>query len=406
MSQHVLEKLAATNPECEIWWDSSPLVFAGWAEKIVANAPAGKAVAWRAQLDNLFHPDRVAKTGMAGIRGVTTNPPLSLQALQSDPDGWAGEIRHLIAKHPSAHVEEIYWRVYLDIIRRGCAMVKPIYERTNGKYGLLSGQVDPRFATDRERMRRQALEIAAVAPNVMVKIPGSQEGYDVIEELTARGIPTNNTTSFAVPQYVACINAVNRGLETAKKNNVDLSRWRSVITHMSARLGSLGDLAWQAEARGIRLTPEDVQLGELAVMKRAYRYIRENNHPSKMLMCSMRVRKDEKTGAASSWHIQKLAGGDFVYTCPPSYIAALMQVEDQLDEFDPNAVNEDIPAATLDRLLRIPYFRKAYEFDGMAPEEFSSFGAFVATAAEFAQATRKTVDFVENICAGSLKIAS
>ena len=30
----------------------------------------------------------------------------------------------------------------------------------------------------------------------------------------------------------------------------------------------------------------------------------------------------------------------------------------------------------------------------MAPDEFKNFAAFVATAAEFAGATRKTVDFV------------
>jgi len=32
----------------------------------------------------------------------------------------------------------------------------------------------------------------------------------------------------------------------------------------------------------------------------------------------------------------------------------------------------------------------------MLPKEFSQFGAFAATATEFAAATRKTVDFVAN----------
>ena len=48
----------------------------------------------------------------------------------------------------------------------------------------------------------------------------------------------------------------------------------------------------------------------------------------------------------------------------------------------------------MNRLMRIPYFRQAYEPEGMSPDEFTRFGAFVATAAEFAAATRKTVDFV------------
>jgi len=130
------------------------------------------------------------------------------------------------------------------------------------------------------------------------------------------------------------------------------------------------------------------------VMKRAYWLGQHNKHPSKMLQCSMRVSDAGPGGTASSWHISKLAGGDFVYTCPPSYIAQLMQAEDRLPAFDAEAISEEAPAASIDKLMRIPYFRQAYEPDGMKPEEFSRFGAFVTTAAEFAGATRKTVDFV------------
>jgi transaldolase len=273
-------------------------------------------------------------------------------------------------------------------------MVRPVFDASGGRYGFVSGQTDPRFVTDRARMLAQGLELARLGPNVMVKIPGSREGYEVIEDLTARGISTNNTTSFTVPQYVACMDAVSRGLERARAEGVDLSRWRSVITHMSARLGNIGDLKLQAEARGISLTPEEVVLGELAVLKRAYRYGKDRGHPSKMLQCSMRVVDAGPGGVASSWHIEKIAGGDFVYTCPPGYIHQLMQAEDRLPDFDSRAIEEDAPADLIETLRRIPYFRQAYDFDGMRPDEFAHFAAFVATAAEFAAATRKTVDFV------------
>lgn len=398
MSDHVLEKLAATHPDSEIWWDSSPLVYPAWRQSVLDKAPAGKRQAWSAQLDRLLPLDRLAESGEMGFRGVTTNPPLSLQAIQGDPAFWREEIAKLQRRDPSRGVEEIYWEAYKTVVRCGAELVRPVWEKSGGRYGLLSGQVDPRFVTDGERMLRQGLEIAALGPNVMVKIPGSKEGYEVIEELTARGIPTNNTTSFTVPQYVACMEAVSRGLARAKAAGVELSRWRSVITHMSARLGHLGDLKDQAAARGVELSAQDILWAELAVMKRAYRYGRALQHPSKMLMCSMRVLRDEASGRAQSWHIEKLAGGDFVYTCPPGYIAQLMEVEDELPPFDPQAIEEDPPALVMEKLLRIPYFRQAYEFDGMQPEEFSRFGAFVATAAEFAAATRKTVDFVARVC--------
>lgn len=394
MSLHVLEKLAATNPDCEIWWDSSPLVYAGWKAEVLSRAPAGKKADWSAQLTRLLDAETVAKEGVMGFRGVTTNPPLSLQAVQANPEFWAGQIQRVAAGLPKPDVETVYWTLYLDIVRRGAEMIRPVYEKSGGKYGFLSGQVDPRFVSDKARMLEQGLQLAAIGPNVMVKIPGSKEGYEVIGELTARGISTNNTTSFTVPQYVACMKAVSRGLAKAKAAGVDLWRWRSVITHMSARLGNIGDLKAQAEARGIALSPEDILYGELAVMKRAYRYGKDSDHPSKMLQCSMRVIDPGAGKPASSWHISKLAGGDFVYTCPPGYIEQLMQVEDRLPEFDANAINEDAPEEVIARLMRIPYFRQAYEIDGMAPEEFSTFGAFAATATEFAAATRKTVDFV------------
>jgi transaldolase len=394
MSLHVLEKLAATNPACEIWWDSSPLVYASWKEKVLKDAPPEKKHAWSEQLTRLFDEDTVRATGTMGFRGVTTNPPLSLQAIQANPAFWAGEIRKIAARHNGNDVEGIYWETYLDVVRRGAELIRKAYDTSGGKYGMVSGQVDPRFVSDGETMLKQGLELAAIAPNVMVKIPGSQEGYEVIEELTARGISTNNTTSFTVPQYIACMNAVSRGLDRAKKAGIDVSRWRSVITHMSARLGNVGDLKAQAEARGIALSPEDILHGEMAVLKRAYFHGRKTNHPSKMLQCSMRVTDAGPGGAASSWHISKIAGGDFVYTCPPGYILQLMQAEDRLPAFDAKAIEEEAPKDVIAKLMRIPYFRQAYEPDGMKPEEFARFGAFAATANEFAGATRKTVDFV------------
>lgn len=397
MALHVLEKLVATNPCSEVWWDSSPLVFDSWKRALLAQAPDTKRADWQAQLSRLFDPAR-ALAGEMGFGGVTTNPPLSLQAIQNDPDYWTGEIRRIAAENPQADVERIYWLTYLETARCGAEMILPVYLASNGRRGHVSGQVDPRFVTDYDRMLAQGLELAALAPNLMVKIPGSAEGYRVIEELTARGISTNNTTSFTVPQYIACMSAVSRGLERARAAGLDLSRWRSVITHMSARLGNVGDLKTQAEARGISLTPDEIIDAEMAVMKRAYHHGRTNGHPSKMLQCSMRVIDDGTT--AHSRHIADLAGGDFVYTCPPGYIAQLMQAEDRLPDFDPAAIDREPDAALIAKLRQLPYFRQAYDFDGMAPEEFSQFAAFATTATEFAAATRKTVDFVARAMEG------
>lgn len=394
MTQNVLEKLAATNPESEIWWDSSPVIYPSWRAETLAKAPAGKEADWDAQLTRLYDEATIKSEGTMGFRGVTTNPPLSLQAIKLDPKGWTQRVKDIAKADPALDVEGVYWRAYLDLVKLGADAILPVFEKSGGKFGMLSGQVDPRFVRDGDKMLAQGLTIAAEGANVMVKLPGSKEGYEVLEELTARGISTNNTTSFTVPQYMRCMAAVTAGLQRARAAGVDLSKWRSVITHMSARLGELSDWKVEAKARGIELTLPEIRDGEEAVLKRAYHWGKDNNHPSKMLQCSMRVEKDERTGKVVSRHIQDYAGSDMVYTCPPSYIAGLMAAEDELEAFDANAINREPNKASIEKLLKLPSFRAAYEFDGMTPDQFAHFGSFKATETEFHAATRQTVDFV------------
>jgi len=399
MTKNVLEKLADTNPDCEIWWDSSPLIYPSWKAESLEKAPAAKRAEWEEQLTRLYDNGTIHDEGTMGFRGVTTNPPLSLQAIKLAPELWAAEIKKIARDNPGMDVEGVYWAMYLDLVKKGASEIHPVFAKSGGKYAWLSGQVDPRFVTDGERMLEQGLSIAAQGENVMVKLPGSKEGYEVLEELTARGISTNNTTSFTVAQYTRCRAAVSAGLLRAKAAGVDLSKWRSVITHMSSRLGQLGDWKKEADARGIDLSLMEIRDGEEAVLKRAYWHGHETNHPSKMLQCSMRVEKDD-CGNIVSRHIQDFAGSDMVYTCPPSYILGLMEVEEELGDFDPKAIEREPDPKSLEKLLKLPSFRQAYEFEGMKPEEFSRYGSFMATANEFAAATRQTVDFVRMTLGG------
>ncbi len=163
---------------------------------------------------------------------------------------------------------------------------------------------------------------------------------------------------------------------------------------MSARLGELGDWRTEAKARGIPLSLSEIRDGEEAVLKRAYHFGKANNHPSKMLQCSMRIETCDRTGKTVSRHLSDFAGSDMVYTCPPGFIAGLMSVQDEIEPFDRQAIDREPRRESLDKLLKLPSFRAAYEFEGMRPDEFAHYGAFKATETEFAAATRQTVDFV------------
>jgi transaldolase len=388
MKKSPLERLMETHPRLEIWWDSSPLIYSTWAEGLLKKRPPERAGELREQLRRLYDP---AHPEMALFRGVTTNPPLSLQVIKTRESYVAQIVDDLIDKNPCVDKEALFWMTYKEIVRRGAEMYLGVFQRSHYQYGYLSGQVDPRVLTDKEKMIAQAQELARLSPNVMIKIPGSKEGYEVIKVLTSKGISTNNTLTFILPQLMACAKAVKEGLEIAKRNGVDLTRWRSVITHMTARYGDLGDLKKEAEKLGIDLSEADVRWAEIAIFKKAYHLLKEGGYPSKMLICSMRispVMNDKK----HCWHLEKLAGGDIVFTCPPSFIEAVFESLDGT-EFRPQ-IDEEVPQTVLDKLLRIPYFEKAYQEEGLTPDEFNTHPAMMATAMEFSKATEGMVDFV------------
>ena len=388
--KNLLEKLVDVSPGMEIWWDSSPVIFNNWCRKMHDKAAPENRDIMQGQLDRMY-VESAPETQL--FRGVTTNPPLSLQAINDDPPYWEGVTKSIVAENPGIDTETLFWNLYKRVVKRGSDMYLPLFEKSGYKEGYLSGQVDPRSVFDEDAMLSQALELAAINPNVMIKVPGSKQGYAVIEELTAKGISTNNTLTFILPQLVDCARTVKKGLERAKANNVDLSRWRSVITHMESRYGDLGGLRDAAAEKGIELTEGDVRLAELAIFKKAYKYLEDNNLPSKMLSCSLRL-GPAVDGATRIWHLEEKTGAAVVVTCPPSFIDQVMNFEGEKEiVFEKDRIHADTPKDVLDKLMRIPYFERAYAVDGYNRDEYNTHPALQRTADQFSKATEEMVVF-------------
>jgi transaldolase len=374
----------------EIWWDSSPVIFNNWCKKILEKAGAQDREELSRQFARMY--DEKNPAGQL-FRGVTTNPPLSLQAIQDDPPYWEKVARDILTDNSDLDKEGLFWELYKRVVKRGSDMYLPLFEASGYKEGYLSGQVDPRSVFDAEAMTRQAEELATINPNVMIKVPGSKEGYGVIEHLTAKGISTNNTLTFILPQLVDCAQSVKRGLEKAKENGVDLSKWRSVITHMESRYGDLGGLRDFAKEKGIELSDGEVRLAELAIFKKAYKYLIDNHLPSKMLSCSLRI-GPTVDGQDRIWHLEEKTGASIVVTCPPGYIDQVLFLEgvDQI-QFEKDRILEDIPKAVMDKLMQVPYFERAYSEDGYSRDEYNTHPALQRTADQFSKATDKMVEF-------------
>ena len=389
-SRNLFERLVDVSPGMEIWWDSSPVIFDNWCKKNLEKAGASDREELSRHFARMYDKNN-PKDQL--FRGVTTNPPLSLQAIQDDPPYWEKVAKDILAENPGLDKEGLFWELYKTVVKVGSEMYLPLFEASGYKEGFLSGQVDPRSAFDKDAMIRQAHEIAAINPNVMVKVPGTKQGYEVIEYLTAKGIPTNNTLTFILSQLVDCANTVKRGLETAKKNGVDLSKWRSVITHMEGRFGNLGGLKGFAEEVGVELSDGEIRLAELAVFKKAYKYLIDNDLPSKMLSCSLIV-GPTIDGQDRIWHLEEKAGANTVITCPPSFIANVISLPGvEKITFEKDRILEEIPKELMDKLMRVPYFEKGSAEDGYSRDEYNTHPALQKTAAQFSKATEEMVDF-------------
>lgn len=389
-NKSVFEKLAEVNGDAEIWWDSSPLIYHSWRNELLSSVKDNnRREKIKERLLRLYDPDHPED---ALFRGVTTNPPLSLNVLSYHKEYWGKFVDRIFRISLHKRPGQVFWQMYKEIVRKGAELFLPIFEHSGYKHGYISAQVDPRDKDNFDFMLEQAEELASLSPNVMIKVPGTKAGYELIKVLTSRGIPTNNTLAFMIPQFVTAANSVKEGLEIAKANGVDLSQWRSVITFMSTRFTTLGDLEKEARQRGITLSEEDVRWVEVAIMKKAYRLIKENGYPSKMLLCSMRI-SPTINGEKRCWHLEKLAGADIVYTCPPKFIGPLLLEGDHIELS--NQIDEPVPDEVMEKLVKIPYFAKGYDEEGYKEEEFTFHPALQSTAKQFSEAVQGMIDFIK-----------
>jgi transaldolase len=128
-------------------------------------------------------------------------------------------------------------------------------------------EVSPLLAHDSASTLAAAKELHARAgrPNLLVKIPGTNEGLPAIEEAIFAGVPVNVTLLFSHAHYVAAAEAFLRGIE------------RRIDAGLQANVGSVASLfvsRWDAAIAGKVPAALNNKLG-IAIAKRTYRAYRE-----------------------------------------------------------------------------------------------------------------------------------
>jgi len=387
-TKSAMQRLAEVSGDFEPWWDSSPLIFKVWAKKMLEKAAEEDRPLLEKQLKVLFDYDNPAGTLFCG---VTTNPRLTRKVLDLLPEEVNPIVDKMIADNPAKDNHELAWELYKDITERGTRLYMPLFEKSNYKKGYVSAQVDPRLTTDIKEMLKQALELKKIAPNIMVKCPGSKEGIYLIQVLTSIGVPTNSTLVFNVPGAVQVAKAVSRGHQTGMQWGIDYGQWRSVITIMIGRFEGRPQFAESAKSVGIDLTEELARWAGIAIAKKAHSILNDaaNGYLSKLLICSARP----GPGEGNVYHIEKVAGGKLVFTINPEMIDDFMRICARKDMY--RQIDEPVPADIMEKLLKIPYFKAGYEEDGIAIEDFVDHPSFVYTRDEFSGSMKEIEEYVE-----------
>jgi transaldolase / glucose-6-phosphate isomerase len=146
------------------------------------------------------------------LRGQTSNPAIFEKAILGAED-YDEQIERMA--HEGASSRAIYQAIAIQDVQEAADVLRVVYDDSGGHDGYVSLEVDPDIAFDTQRTMEQAREYwgRVDRPNVMIKIPGTDEGLPAIEQMTYEGLNINITLLFKVEQYEKVAEAYIRGLE-------------------------------------------------------------------------------------------------------------------------------------------------------------------------------------------------
>ena len=171
----------------------------------------------------------------SSVVGVTSNPTIFAKAVEH-ADDYEEQVKDLAIR--GVDLEEAVRAITTYDVRWACDVMRRVYDATDGKDGRVSLEVDPRLAhhTEGTIAEARALWWMVDRPNLMIKIPATEEGLDAITAATAEGISVNVTLIFSLERYRKVMDAYLSGLEQAKEKGTDLSTIRSVASFFVSRI--------------------------------------------------------------------------------------------------------------------------------------------------------------------------
>jgi len=179
------------------------------------------------------------------LRGMTSNPAIFEKAILGR-DEYDEQIAELF--HGGEDSRGIYQAIAIQDVQEAADVLRSVYDETNGYDGYVSLEVDPDLAFDTDKTIEQAHEYWARVdrPNLMIKIPGTDEGLPAITAALHAGINVNVTLLFKVSQYEKVIDAFLAGLEQRLDEGKPVDGIHSVASFFVSRVDTEVDKRLEA----------------------------------------------------------------------------------------------------------------------------------------------------------------
>ena len=174
------------------------------------------------------------------LRGVTSNPSIFEEAIGKSDD-YDDELESLAAQGTEAG--DAFESLAVGDIQRTCDIFRPVYDAADGHDGMVSLEVSPLLASDTQRTIDEARRLwkRVDRPNLMIKVPGTEQGIPAIEQLLSEGLNVNITLLFSLSGYERVMEAYLRGMERRAEAGQPLERVASVASFFVSRVDTAVD---------------------------------------------------------------------------------------------------------------------------------------------------------------------
>lgn len=291
-----------------------------------------------------------------GLRGMTSNPTIFEKAI-AETDLYDEDIRRLAAKEASPAA--IFESLAVEDVRRVAETFWPLYESTGGDDGFVSIEVGPQLARDTEGSIAEARRLweACDRPNLMVKIPATEQGIPAIRRGLSEGININITLLFSIARYREVMEAYLAGMEERVATGQPVDRIRSVASFFVSRVDTNADKKLDAiatdagrpdrERQRARELRGKVAIANARIAYQAFEEVFQSPRFARLAEKGVRLQRplwastSTKDPAYSDLHyVEALIAPNTVDTMPPETLQAYQ------DHGDPRIrIHDDLPGA-------------------------------------------------------------